>query len=410
MKKILFVINTLGRAGAETALLELLRRLDHQKYEISLFVLTGQGEMAKELPPYVHLLNARYDYSAVLNGKGKRKLLLHTFGCLIRRGVGLKLGGYLLKNFIYMLKTGHFTADKLMWRVWSDAAPVGKKEYDLAVAFLEGGATYYVAEHVKAAKKAAFIHVDYRMAGYNRKLDGECYQAFQRIFTVSDEVKRCFIEVYPELENKTQVFHNLINPEKIRKKALDGTGFTDGYEGFRILTVGRLTQQKAFEVSIEAMKLLKERGKKARWYVLGEGNQREKLQRRIKKLKLEEDFILLGAVENPYPYFVQTDLYVHATRFEGKSVAIQEAQTLGCAILVSDCSGNREQLENGIDGRICRFNPESICAHILWMMEHPEDCERYGREAAKKEFSGEGQLEMLTSMIDGNGTFEKRNG
>lgn len=401
-KKILFVINTLGRAGAETALLELLRRLDPQKYEISLFVLTGQGEMAKELPPYVHLLNARYDYSAVLNGKGKRKLLLHTFGCLIRRGVGLKLGGYLLKNFIFMLKTGHFAADKLMWRVWSDAAPVGKKEYDLAVAFLEGGATYYVAEHVKAAKKAAFVHVDYSMAGYNRKLDGDCYQAFQQIFTVSDEVKQCFIKVYPELENKTQVFHNMINQEKIREKALDGTGFTDGYQGFRILTVGRLTQQKAFEVSIEAMKLLKERGKEARWYVLGEGDQREKLQRRIRNLKLEEDFILLGAVDNPYPYFVQTDLYVHVTRFEGKSVAIQEAQTLGCAILVSDCSGNREQLENGIDGRICQFNPESICEHILWMMEHPEECERYGREAAKKEFSGEGQLEMLTSMIDGD--------
>ena len=45
MKKILFVINTLGRAGAETALLELLNHLDTEKYEISLYVLLGQGEM-----------------------------------------------------------------------------------------------------------------------------------------------------------------------------------------------------------------------------------------------------------------------------------------------------------------------------------------------------------------------------
>ena len=64
------------------------------------------------------------------------------------------------------------------------------------------------------------------------------------------------------------------------------------------------------------MKLLVEKGCKARWYVLGEGNQREKLQRQIRQLGLEANFLLLGAVNNPYPYYAQCDLYVHATRFE----------------------------------------------------------------------------------------------
>ncbi len=397
-RKILFVINTLSRAGAETALLELLRRLDPQLYEISLFVLTGQGEMAGELPNYVHLLNTRYDSSSVLSSDGKRKLLFGTVGCLVKRGVGLRLSGYLLKNAVDMLRTGHFAADKLVWRAWSDAAPVDSREYDLAVAFLEGGATYYVADHVKAAQKAAFVHVDYGMAGYNKKLDRDCYQAFQRIFAVSDETRQGFLRVYPELAGRTQVFHNLIDQTLIREKALAGGGFADGYRGFRILTVGRLTQQKALEVSIEAMGLLKKRGRDARWYVLGEGDQREKLQRRIHALGLEKNFVLLGAVDNPYPYFAQTDLYVHATRYEGKSVAIQEAQTLGCAILVSDCSGNREQLTDKVDGRICPFDPESICECILWMMDHPQERVRYAREAAKKEFSHADQLEMLTSM------------
>ncbi len=397
-KKILFVINTLGRGGAETALMELLRHLDSKQYEISMFVLTGQGEMVEKLPDYVHLLNTRYDSSSVLDDKGKQKLLLGTLRCLIKRGVGLRLSGYLLKNFIYMLKNRHFAADKLMWRVWSDAAPVSTKTYDLAVAFLEGGATYYVANHVEAVKKAAFVHTDYGMAGYNRKLDEDCYLAFQQIFTVSDEVRNSFIKVYPELENKIQVFHNMIDQEAIRKKALTGSGFTDVYQGFRILTVGKLTQPKALEVSIEAMKLLKDRGREARWYVLGEGNQREQLKKRIKTLRLEEDFILLGAVVNPYPYFSQTDLYVHASRYEGKSIAVQEAQTLGCAILVSDCNGNREQVTDGIDGRICQLSPEAICDQIIWMMDHPQERERYAGEAAKKVFSGEGQLDMLTSM------------
>lgn len=396
--RLLFVINTLGRAGAETALLELLRRLDPQRYEISLFVLTGQGEMADDLPPYVQLLNTRYDNSSVLSRAGKRKLLFGTVGCLLRRGVGLRLSGYLLENLLIMLKNRRFFSDKLVWRVWSDAAPADSSEYDLAVAFLEGGATYYVADHVKAVKKVAFVHVDYGMAGYNKSLDKDCYQSFQQIFAVSDETRQGFLKVYPELTDRTQVFHNLIDQNLIREKALAGGGFSDGYQGFRILTVGRLTQQKALEVSIEAMGLLKKRGRDARWYVLGEGDQREKLQRRIHSLELESDFMLLGAVENPYPYFAQTDLYVHATRYEGKSIAIQEAQILGCAILVSDCNGNREQITDKVDGRICQFDSESICEHIIWMMDHPEERKCYACEAAKKDFSGEGQLEMLTSM------------
>ena len=64
------------------------------------------------------------------------------------------------------------------------------------------------------------------------------------------------------------------------------------------------------------MKILKDHGVKARWYVLGEGELREKLQSQINRLGLQEDFVLLGAKTNPYPYYRQCNMYVHATRFE----------------------------------------------------------------------------------------------
>ncbi len=59
MKKILFVINTLGRAGAETALIELLNHLDVDEYEISLYVLLGQGEMISKVPQKIHVKNKK---------------------------------------------------------------------------------------------------------------------------------------------------------------------------------------------------------------------------------------------------------------------------------------------------------------------------------------------------------------
>ena len=200
--------------------------------------------------------------------------------------------------------------------------------YDLAVAFLEGGSTYYVADYVQADKKAAFVHVDYRKAGYSREMDRDCYRQYDKIFPVSDEVKASFLAVYPECAGRTEVFHNIINRDKILARAQLPGGFSDGFDGMRLLTVGRLMKQKALEVSIEAMRLLKAAGERARWYVLGEGDQRRFLEERIRTLGLEEDFLLLGAVDNPYPYMRQADLYVHASRFEGKSIAIQEAQIL----------------------------------------------------------------------------------
>ena len=177
-------------------------------------------------------------------------------------------------------------------------------------------------------------------------------------------------------------------------------GFTDEYDGSRLLTVGRLTTQKAYEISIEAMKLLKDKGVKAKWYVLGEGDQRVMLTTKIQQLGLAQDFILMGAVDNPYPYYTQADVYVHATRFEGKSIAIQEAQTLGCATLVSDCSGNREQVMHGVDGLLCDLNPEAICDGILTLLENEEKRKSYGEAAAAKSLANPEELNKLLSLMN----------
>ena len=384
MKKVLFVINTLGCAGAEKALLELLKKFPASQYEVSLYVLLGQGEMIHQVPDHVKILNREYSDTSVLTKEGKKELNRYVVRRMFAKGSLLRNIPYILKNLIQMIRKGRIFPDKLLWKVMSDGAEVFREEYDLAVAYLEGGSTYYVHDHVCAKRKMAFLHVDYEWAGYTKALDRNCYQTFERIFTVSDEVKKSFLKVYPEYEDKTKVFHNLIDQQEILRKSKLPGGFTDGYQGKRILTVGRLTAQKAYEVAIDAMKILKDHGVHAKWYVLGEGELRGKLQSQIDRSGLTEDFLLLGAVENPYPYYAQCNLYVHATRFEGKSIAIQEAQVLGCTILVSDCSGNREQVEPGVDGMMCNLAAEDISNRIEQLLKDEKTAELYGQRAAEK--------------------------
>ena len=399
-KKLLFVINTLGCGGAERAMLNLFDALDPKKYEISLFVLTGQGELSHALPKHVRLLNRDYKDVSVLTGEGRKLLIRSVLRAGSKKGLFLRRASYLLKNFWDMRRRGKILPDKLCWRLLADGAPLIRKEYDLAVAYLEGGATYYVAEYVKARKKAAFVHIDYGKAGYTRKLDRDCYQKFDRIFTVSDEVRAHFLEVYPEHEKKVSVFHNLINQERIRQMAEQGSGFDDEFQGYRILTVGRLTQQKRYDIAIQAMALLKEKcSVPVRWYVLGEGELRESLRQQIKDAGVEQEFILLGVKENPFPYYKNCNLYVHATGFEGKSIAIQEAQTLGKPILATDCSGNREQIVHDVDGRMCPLDPKCVSEEIFWMIAHPEKCKAYGEQAKKKTLNSTTGFEAFQALI-----------
>lgn len=401
MKKILFVINTLGRGGAETALIELLYTLDGQEeYEISLYVLMGQGELKKRLPERVRLLNSSFSESSVLSAKGKNKMIRTVCKAFIRNGHLVRKIRYAGGIFRNMYQKKRICPDKILWRVLSDGSERFDETYDLAVAYLEGGSTYYVADHVKAKKKAAFVHIDYESTGYTRKMDRDCYQKMDQIFAVSDEVREHFLKVYPQYARKTAVFHNIINQERIRRLAGKGEGFVDHYDGIRILTVGRLTYQKAFDIAIEVMKLVKDAGYKARWYVLGEGNEREMLERRREELGLTGEFLMPGIVANPFPYFKQADIYVHASRFEGKSIAIQEAQTLGCAIIASYCNGNREQIIDGEDGLLCELTPEAVSGAIIRLIEDAALRNRLGSRAKEKKVEYREDIQKLLRMVN----------
>lgn len=386
--------------------MELLRRLTALKdpesgepaFDVDLFVLTGQGEMVHELPGDVRLLNKDYNDSPVLSAKGRSYLKRTVIRSVFRRWSGVKLLPYLSGNALSMLKNGRILPDKLLWRVISDSADRFDEKYYLAVSYLEGGSAYYVADHVNAVKKAAFIHVDYERAGYTRKLDRDCYLKFDKVFTVSDEVKKIFVEAYPECADRTDVFHNIINRDKILDKAKLSGGYDDDFDGYRILTVGRLERQKAFEVSIDAMTILKKKGMNVRWYVLGEGSERKRLEEKIEACGLKKDFLLMGAVNNPYPYMAQADIYVHASRFEGKSIAIQEAQILGKPILVSDCSGNREQVRNGTDGLMCSLDAEAIADNIALMLEDEALKARLGAAAALVNNDEASELKKITDI------------
>lgn len=379
----------------------MLKRLDEREYELFLYVIMEQGEMRDQLPSHVRLLNPVFHTQSVLTKSGKRRMANTVLWAFFRNGGWWGKLRSIRESFRSMKRNGRIQTEKLLWRMLSDGARRFDRKFDMAVAYLEGASAYYVADHVTADRKCAFVHIDYESAGYTKEMDQGCWEQMDRIFTVSEEVRTHFLAVYPEYAFKTGIFHNLIDQEAIRRRAKEDGGFQDVYEGTRLLTVGRLTYQKAYDIAIDALRILKDLGYQVRWYVLGEGEQRPMLEKKIAALGLKEDFVLLGAVANPFPYYVQTDLYIHATRFEGKSIAIQEAQTLGCTVIASDCSGNREQVEDGTDGVLCELTPRAIADCIAALLKEKEKRKRLGEAAAKKTMTQKEEIGKLIQVLTG---------
>lgn len=390
MKKVLFVMNTMGRAGAERALCTLLAAMDEKEFEIDVMVLIPRGEMFLSLPSYVNIINDSYSTQSVYTKKARISMALQALYALLYRGYLFRHFQSVRESIRFQRKQGQIQFDKLAWHAIAHSAKKTAKEYDLAVSYIEGASVYYTAEFVKARRKAAFIHIDYQKAGYDKEFDNPYYAKMNQIFCVSGAVRDRFAEVFPALGDRLIVFHNLLPVQEIIRLAHAGEGFTDSFDGIRILTVGRLHSQKAYDIAIQAAAELIGRGRNIRWYVIGEGSERKKLSQLIRQHQMTEHFILLGSRANPYPYMKQCDLYVQGTRFEGLSVAAAEALLLKKYIAASDVTGNTEQIIHEQNGLIFPLSPVPMADAVERLLTDEElrsriDRELAGADAAKQE-------------------------
>ena len=190
-KKILFVTNTMGRAGAEKCLQALLELLDPATYDLSVYSIINRGELYGDMPEYVHILNSKPCTKSVLDRAGLAAIARQILWSLVKKFRFITYIPYFFRVLFHQIKIRRLDFSKLFWMLLARSAKRFDEEYDLAVAFIEGAATYYVADYVKAKKKATYVHIDYLAAGYSPKLDKKYYDKFDRVFCVSDTVNSC---------------------------------------------------------------------------------------------------------------------------------------------------------------------------------------------------------------------------
>ena len=360
-KRLLFVHPSLHFGGAEKSLQTLLCTIDYDRYEVDLLLFRPEGELLKLLPPQVRVLPLCADaqtFSLPLRESAAR---------FLRQG---KPALALARARFSRAVRGHLPTRMLEQRGWKyqkRAFVPLPQVYDAAIAYLEGSPVWFCADCVQAKKKIAVIHSDYRKLEMDAAFDDAYFARFDVLAGVSDACADVLRECFPQHRDKIRVLENIISPDVLREQSVRDAGFDDGYTGLRVLTMGRLDAPKGIDLALEACRMLADAAD-FRWYVLGDGPQRALLTERIAQYGIGDRFCLLGAKLNPYPYLAQCDVYVQPSRFEGKSIALEEAKCFAKPILTTDFTTVRDQITDGETGCVAQIDPADIAEKLRTLL------------------------------------------
>lgn len=360
-RKILFVMPGLYGGGAEKSLVNLLNLFDYSEYDVDLLLFRQEGLFLSQVPKEVKLLptprSLEFCYSSLTPFAFKSIEAL-------RAGI-IRIVGTVFCKFFYKENE-----KQMRWKYfYFHAIRPLEGYYDIAVAYLHGETSFYVIDKVNAEKKFLWVHNDYDKIKGDDSFFGKYFSKANRVVSISEACVEKLKVAFPDLRERFCMVPNLTSATLIRKMA-DERKPAEYKENLPIiLSIGRLNVQKGFDFAIAAAEIMKKRGYHFEWYVLGVGELHDELTRLILEKNLKDCFKLLGARENPYPYIKHCTILAQTSRFEGKSVVLDEAKILGKPILVTNYSTVHDQIIEGEEGVIVETDPMSIADGMIQMLE-----------------------------------------
>ncbi len=141
-----------------------------------------------------------------------------------------------------------------------------------------------------------------------------------------------------------------------------------------VLSVGRLGREKGYDLLIKAFAIAGR--SRPGWHlkILGEGRERQSLERCAQRLGLENRFSLPGVLMHPWPFYRRASVFVSSSRHEGFGIALCEAMASGCAVIATDCPGGPQEIvEHGISGLLVRAEDVDRLAAAIGILMDDED-------------------------------------
>ena len=349
MIKVLFLINSLGGGGAERVLVNLVNNMNKNRFSVTVQTVFPAGVNKEFLSSEVELI------------EGKIPLFKG-----VSRVFKILPDSVLLK----------------MCRINND--------YDVVIAYMHGIPTKILWRY-QVAPKLAWLHCDMEHSSLPKYFKPsqirECFNTYEKIVGVSQSVCHSFAKLYG-LEQKLRVVYNTNDTKKIRELSQEDTMSHQEwrqFSGIRLISIGRLHEQKGYDRLVNICKKLKEENYKYKLLILGTGAEQENLEQRIQKYGLGDQVILGGYARNPYPFIRAADLFVCSSRYEGLSTVMSETIILSTPIITTNVSGAREVLgDNNEYGVVVDNNEKSLYSGMKQLLNNPQKLSYYRKKASER--------------------------
>ena len=374
--KVLVLHGHLSMGGEERVLLSVLKNLVELNYDVDLLITWNHGEnnlFENEIPEKV---NYKFLFD---NYNGKNKLIKEI---------------YRIRAKVTYLKKVEKT--------------IKENKYDVIIDYSSNLLKYNNFD----IKVPVFAWIHFSLT-FGEKLSADKiekykkqYKKYDKILAICDTMRDEFVEILGMDKNKVELVYNPIDLEAIRKKA---ENIDKKYENYLkqdyFLQVSRLTEQKQPEHLVDIYYKLKQRGIKEKLYFIGNGEKVELIKQKIKEYKLENDVILLGQIENPYPFFKNAKLFVHTGKYEGLPTVLLESLTFGTPVVAYDCpTGPKDILgKNSEYGELIPLNDkDTFVEKVYELMNKNEKYENYRKLSLVRanDFSMESNKAKLKELIE----------
>lgn len=287
-------------------------------------------------------------------------------------------------------------------RFYSKAVPKLSVKYDCAISFSGGETYWYLVDNADTKRLITFFHSDFSNIDIDTAYHLHYLQKADYIDTVSESCAKSLRKIFPSLKDRVHVVYNPTCVELIQSMSKEtvSDGFSKDADVLKIVSIGRLEKQKGFDIAAEAAAIARRKFHlKFEWIVIGDGSEKQSIEKIVEREQISDVFRLIGKKINPYPYLKQADIFLQPSRYEGKSVAIDEARVFDLPVLATNYSSVKDTVNDEVDGLIVPLNPNGVAEGILRLIRETNLLARITKGAGSLDVSKLEDISSFTAQL-----------